>query len=62
VGVATLFPACTGAEFGGLGAAELASLDSPADQDTEAAGDVEIERRIAAIGAGTIRLKSRPET
>jgi hypothetical protein len=40
-----------------LAAELLASLDGPADPDAEAAWDVEIERRIAAIEAGTIRLE-----
>ena len=35
----------------------LASLDGPTDRDAEAAWDAEIERRIAAIEAGTIRLE-----
>ena len=35
----------------------LASLDGPADPDAEAAWDAEIERRIAAIEAGTIHLE-----
>ena len=35
----------------------LASLDGPADRDAEAAWDAEIERRIAAIEAGTVRLE-----
>ncbi len=35
----------------------LASLDGPADQDAEAAWSIEIERRIEAIEAGTIRLE-----
>ena len=35
----------------------LASLDGPADPDAEAAWDAQIERRIAAIEAGTIRLE-----
>ncbi len=35
----------------------LASLDGPADPDAEAAWDTEIERRIEAIEAGTIRLE-----
>ncbi len=35
----------------------LASLDGPAEPDAEAAWDAEIERRIAAIEAGTIRLE-----
>ncbi len=39
-------------------AAELvASLDGPADPDAESAWDAEIERRIAAIEAGTIPLE-----
>lgn len=41
-----------------LAAELLASLDGPADPDAEAAWDVEIERRVAAIEAGTIRLES----
>ena len=39
----------------------LASLDGPADPDAEAAWDAEIERRIEAIEAGTIRLEPWPE-
>ena len=35
----------------------LASLDGPTDSDAEAAWDAEIERRIAAIEAGTVRLE-----
>ena len=35
----------------------LASLDGPADPDAEVAWDAEIERRIAAIEAGTLRLE-----
>jgi putative addiction module component (TIGR02574 family) len=35
----------------------LASLDGPADPDVEAAWAVEIERRVAAIEAGTARLE-----
>ena len=35
----------------------LASLDGPAEADAEAAWDAEIERRIAAIDAGTIPLE-----
>jgi putative addiction module component (TIGR02574 family) len=35
----------------------LASLDGPADPDAEAAWDAEIDRRIQAIEAGTIRLE-----
>jgi putative addiction module component (TIGR02574 family) len=44
-----------------LAAELLASLDGPADPDAEAAWDVEIERRIAAIEAGTIRLEAWPD-
>ena len=40
-----------------LAAEILASLDGPADPDAEAAWDAEIERRIAAIEAGAIRLE-----
>ena len=40
-----------------LAAELLASLDGPADPDAEAAWDVEIERRVAAIEAGMIRLE-----
>jgi putative addiction module component (TIGR02574 family) len=36
----------------------LGSLDGPADPDAESAWDAEIERRIAAIEAGTIQLES----
>ena len=35
----------------------LASLDGPADPDAEAAWAVEIERRVAAIEAGTVKLE-----
>ena len=35
----------------------LASLDGPSEPDAEAAWDAEIERRIVAIEAGTIRLE-----
>ena len=35
----------------------LASLDGPADLDAEAAWNAEIDRRIAAIEAGTIQLE-----
>jgi putative addiction module component (TIGR02574 family) len=35
----------------------LASLDGPADADAAAAWDAEIERRIEAIEAGTMRLE-----
>jgi putative addiction module component (TIGR02574 family) len=40
-----------------LAAELLASLDGPQDPDAEAAWDAEIERRVAAIEAGTIRLE-----
>jgi putative addiction module component (TIGR02574 family) len=40
-----------------LAAEILASLDGPSDPDAEAAWDAEIERRIAAIEAGAIRLE-----
>jgi len=40
-----------------LAAELLASLDAPADPDAESAWDAEIERRIAAIEAGTIQLE-----
>jgi putative addiction module component (TIGR02574 family) len=40
-----------------LAAELLASLDGPVDPDAEAAWDAEIERRIAAIEAGTIALE-----
>ena len=36
----------------------LASLDAPADPDAEAAWALEIERRVAAIEAGTVKLES----
>ncbi|MDP3716599.1 MAG: addiction module protein [Acidobacteriota bacterium] len=35
----------------------LASLDGPVDADAESAWDAEIERRIEAIEAGTVRLE-----
>ena len=35
----------------------LASLDGPQDADSEAAWNAEIERRVAAIEAGTVRLE-----
>lgn len=35
----------------------LASLDGPADPDAEAAWAAEIERRVAAIEAGTVKLE-----
>lgn len=40
-----------------LAAELLASLDGPADPEAESAWDAEIERRIAAIEAGTIQLE-----
>jgi putative addiction module component (TIGR02574 family) len=40
-----------------LAAELLGSLDGPADPDAERAWDAEIERRIAAIEAGTIQLE-----
>ena len=41
-----------------LAAELLASLDGPADPDAEAAWTAEIERRVAAIEAGTAKLES----
>ena len=35
----------------------LGSLDGPADPDVETAWAVEIERRVAAIEGGTVRLE-----
>jgi putative addiction module component (TIGR02574 family) len=35
----------------------LASLDGPADSDTEAAWATEITRRVAAVDAGTAKLE-----
>ena len=35
----------------------LASLDGPADPDAEAAWAAEIERRVAAVRAGTVKLE-----
>ncbi len=40
-----------------LAAEILASLDGPADPDAEGAWNDEIDRRIEAIEAGTIRLE-----
>lgn len=40
-----------------LAAELLASLDGPADPDAEAAWTAEIERRVAAIEAGTAKLE-----
>ena len=40
-----------------LAAELLASLDGPGDPDGEAAWDAEIERRIAAVEAGSVRLE-----
>ena len=36
----------------------LASLDGPPDPDAEAAWAIEIDRRVAAIEAGTVKLES----
>lgn len=36
----------------------LGSLDGPPDPDAEAAWNVEIERRVAAIEAGTVQIES----
>ncbi len=41
-----------------LAAELLASLDGPADPDTEAAWAAEIERRVDTIEAGTVALES----
>lgn len=41
-----------------LAAELLASLAGPADRDADAAWDAEIDRRVAAIEAGTARLES----
>ena len=35
----------------------LASLDGPPDADAEAAWAIEIERRVAAIESGTVKLE-----
>lgn len=40
-----------------LAAELLASLDGPADTDAEAAWEVEIASRVAAIEAGTVKLE-----
>jgi putative addiction module component (TIGR02574 family) len=40
-----------------LAAELLASLDGPADPDAEAAWELEIARRVAAIEAGTVKLE-----
>ena len=40
-----------------LAAELLASLDGPSDPDSARAWDAEIDRRIEAIEAGTIRLE-----
>jgi len=40
-----------------LAAELLSSLDGPTDPDADAAWKVEIERRVAAIEAGTVRLE-----
>ena len=39
----------------------LASLDGPGDPDAEAAWEAEIERRIAAVESGAVRLESWSE-
>jgi putative addiction module component (TIGR02574 family) len=44
-----------------LAAELLASLDGPADPDAEDAWQAEIERRVAAIEAGTAKLEPWPE-
>ena len=36
----------------------LASLDGPPDPDAEAAWEAEIQRRVAALEAGTLELES----
>jgi len=41
-----------------LAAELLASLDGPADPDAEAAWELEISRRVAAIEAGTVKLEA----
>jgi putative addiction module component (TIGR02574 family) len=41
-----------------LAAELLASLDGPADPDAESAWNAEIERRVAAIESGTLRVES----
>ena len=41
-----------------LAAELLASLDGPVDPEAESAWNAEIERRVAAIEAGTVRLES----
>ena len=41
-----------------LAAELLASLDGPTDPDAESAWNAEIERRVAAIEAGTVRVES----
>jgi putative addiction module component (TIGR02574 family) len=41
-----------------LAAELLASLDGPGDPDAEAAWQVEIERRVAALEAGNLKLES----
>jgi len=41
-----------------LAAELLASLDGPGDPDAESAWQVEIERRVAALEAGNLKLES----
>jgi putative addiction module component (TIGR02574 family) len=41
-----------------LAAELLASLDGPADPDAESAWEAEIERRVAAIEAGSVKLEA----
>ena len=49
------------AERAAVAAALLASLDGPADADVAAAWDAEIDRRLAAIDAGTMPLHDWPD-
>ncbi len=39
----------------------VASLDGPADPDVEQAWDVEIQRRLSEVDAGTVQLIDREE-
>lgn len=41
-----------------LAAELLGSLDGPSDPDARAAWTLEIDRRVAAIDAGTVRIES----
>jgi len=45
------------AERAALAAELIASLDGPPDEDVEAAWAAELERRVAAIDAGTMKLE-----